>query len=99
MNLSMIEPTSLIPPHRITHEDRLIDLQASLRARGWLGLPLIGYRLADGSGGLQLLSGTHRRMAAVNLGLRSVPVVVYPEWVVRAVWGSDRWSLLMNGAL
>lgn len=102
IKVELLDPVHLVAPHRVTRPEHVEGLISSIEERGWDGPPLIGYWLQrppdDLRGGIQLLSGTHRRAAAVHLGI-SVPVVVYPRAVVEAVWGTDRWSELMAGEL
>lgn len=88
----LIDPTECLPPHRITHPEKLDELRESMSEHGWLGGPLAGYRLRNGA--IQLISGSHRVIAARLAGLKRIPAKVHPEWHVRSVWGTDEWSSL-----
>lgn len=62
------------PPHEEREPMKLALLKGSLMGGGWSGRPLLGFRHSEG--GIHLLTGTHRVLAAVDAGLRTVPVVI-----------------------
>lgn len=88
-----VQVSSCLPPHRITHPEKLEELLESMKLIGWLGMPLVGYRLDDGM--VQLITGSHRIVAAELAGLEAVPVEVYSEEYVRSIWGTDHWLSLI----
>lgn len=90
--VNLFDPVSLIPPHRITRPEQVDELQESMLHVGWRGQPLFGYPF---EGGIQLLTGTHRRMAAIRAGLH-VPVKVHSLSQVQDIWGTDNWSTLFE---
>lgn len=95
----LYDPASLLPPHRVTRPDQVAELADDMRARGWQGEMLIGYRLYGQQGPVQLLSGTHRRAAAIRAGL-PVPVQVYNGATVERAYGDlEKWLALMRGDL
>ena len=89
-----IDPSECDAPHRVSHEDKLVELANEFVARGWgVNYPvLIGYML---DGRLQLLSGTHRHKAAEMAGIR-LPVIVRNYDDVRSAWGTDAWAEIMD---
>lgn len=95
VNRSMIlcNPSELLPPHRVTRSEDVDSLAMSMLQLGWDGPPLIGYYVGDGA--IQLISGTHRREAAIIAGLR-VPVIAYDFKKIQDLWGTDEWLGLMN---
>lgn len=96
-HLEFHHPARVLPPHGIKRPEQVTALACAMRMRGWVGKSLIGYRLPDGQ--LQLLSGTHRRAAALWAGV-TLPVIVYPSSLVARCWGRlNRWLLLMQGRL
>lgn len=77
------------PPHRVTKPEQVEHLRQLITASGWNGHYLVGYQLGNR---IQLLSGTHRHAAADKL-----PVVVWPEEVIRDSWGDLRkWNYIMH---
>ena len=91
-----IHPSRLIPPHDVTHQNRVEGLAASMEADGWRGEDLIGYQWSDHR--IQLLSGSHRLEAAKLAGLLRIPVVIYTHGQVWAAWGdTEKWQQLMKG--
>lgn len=93
--LGLFNPILLNPPHKITHKDKLTQLKESMRVEGWKGKPLVGYRDGDV---VQLISGTHRRFAAVIAGLM-VPVIVWDFQTIRDGFGNlERWNEIMKGS-
>lgn len=84
---------SCVPPHRITHHDKFVELAHQFSAHGWnLKHPaLVGYQLEK----IQLISGSHRWAAAVKAGIK-IPVILYPYSKIRAIWGTDEWLALLS---
>lgn len=103
-HFDLYDPSDLLQPHRVTRPDHVDGLVGSIEELGWDGPPLIGYRLTAhpnpllGHPTIQLLSGTHRLAALTHLNL-PVPVRVYPQPMVEAVWGTEAWPHLMDGSL
>lgn len=62
-------------PHKVTHPEKLDELTYIFQKWGWdRSKPaLVGYRNGEH---VQLLSGTHRAVAAFQAGLKHIPVVV-----------------------
>ena len=83
--ITWLAPTELLPPHRVTHPERVERLVAAFREGGWdTARPaLVGYSYGDR---IQLLTGPHRHAAAAKLGLY-VPVVVVPRDTVEMAYG------------
>jgi hypothetical protein len=91
--LSNISPWLLIPPHKISHPDKLYELTADMFNNGWNYKlkPLIGYTWLNYQ--IQLLTGSHRVIAARDAQLRDIPVLVYPYKIVSEAWGNlDKWK-------
>jgi ParB-like chromosome segregation protein Spo0J len=64
---------SLVPLHEVREPEKVLRLMESMRKRGWVGRPLIGF---VGAGGyINLLSGVHR-LAAASAVLETIPVVI-----------------------
>lgn len=89
----------LIPPHKITREEQVLELAADMILKGgWdFSKPaLVGYW--DGYQ-VQLLTGTHRLAAAIICELKRVPVVVWKPGVARDAWGNEAlWrSIIASG--
>lgn len=93
MQPTYYSPKIFLPPHEVTHPQKVIALANSMWQNGWRGPSLVAYRLPDNTG-FQLLSGTHRQAAAIELN-RMIPVVILPWDVVEAAWGTDRWRAIM----
>jgi ParB-like chromosome segregation protein Spo0J len=93
LQVSQVSVALCSPPHRITHEEKLRSLTQSMRQGGWVGRPLIGYTAASG---IQLISGSHRIVAAKDAGLATVPVKVYTENYIKQIWGTDEWLEVMG---
>lgn len=85
-------PIQCLPPHGVTDPEKMYALANSFATRGWEGEPLIGYRIEDGR--IQLLSGSHRWAAARLMRKRVIPVRVYPEWYVQALWDTPQWRTI-----
>ena len=86
-----LNPKRTIAPHRVTRPEQVEQLAADMMAKGWQGEALVGYKLGAG---VQLLSGTHRRAAAIIAQI-AIPVVVWPYVMVELCWGKDEWKYLM----
>jgi hypothetical protein len=94
--LSHINPWFLIPPHRISHPDKLIELTEDMIDHGWdyKLKPLIGYTWLNYQ--IQLLTGSHRVIAARNARLFNIPVLVYPYEIISNAWGNlDEWKNIL----
>lgn len=82
------------PPHGVSHPDHVIELANQFDHAGWdHNRPaLIGY---PWEGRIQLLSGSHRWIAAGLAGIL-IPVLVVPLEVVQQAWGDlPAWAQLM----
>ena len=90
-----LSPSACVPPHRVTHPEKVQQLAAAFRDGGWdVERPaLVGYPHGKG---VQLLSGSHRWAAAISAGIR-IPVRVVPYARVVWAWGDlERWGALMG---
>jgi NADPH-dependent ferric siderophore reductase len=54
---------------------------------------LVGYWNEEGK--IQLINGTHRRMAAIRANI-AVPVVIHSFDFVKSMWGTEGWNDLME---
>jgi hypothetical protein len=89
-----IDPKSCKPPHRVTHQDKFIDLCEQFAHCGWdtKKPTLVGYQWK----GIQLISGSHRWAAAKHSNIK-IPVIIYPYKTIVRIWGTDDWlELLQN---
>lgn len=88
------DPSTLVPPHRVTRPDQVIDLANLFNESGWdHSCPTLrGYM--DGQM-IQLLSGTHRRSAAIMAKIK-VPVVVWDKAYIESAWGTYEWDRVMG---
>jgi len=89
-----IEPKRCMPPHRVTHPDKFIDLCEQFTSSGWdtKKPALIGYQMKK----IQLISGSHRWVAAIHSNIQ-IPVIIYPYNTIVKIWGTDEWlELLQN---
>jgi|694.fasta_scaffold57713_6 hypothetical protein len=89
-----INPKFCIPPHRVTHPDKFIDLCKQFTISGWdtKKPTLVGYNYK----GIQLISGSHRWAAASHSNIK-IPVIIYPYETIMRIWGTDEWlELLQN---
>lgn len=86
--IETLNPELCLPPHRITHWEKFEFLKSQLK-KGWKrGTPvLIGYPF---SGKIQLISGSHRWHAAMELGI-SIPVWIVTWSYLEEIWGTDEW--------
>ena len=92
--LEVLAPESCVPPHRVTHEEKREELRAAFLEGGYSATEprLVGYRTG---GVVQLLTGSHRWAAARVTGT-VLPVVVFPEGVVRHAWGNlPEWTRIL----
>lgn len=93
-----VSPSRCESPHSLTEYEKLHYLTAAFRASArWdpKEPALVGYR--DGSGVVQLLSGTHRLRAALDAGLPWIPIHVYSRAEVEQAWGDvEAWQALMR---
>lgn len=101
MQLRWLPPDAFCPPHAVSHPDHVIELANLFHTQGWdrTKPALIGYPWQTT---IQLLSGSHRWIAAGMAGIL-IPCVVVPYQEVEECWGDlPRWSRLMrsgDGAL
>jgi hypothetical protein len=103
--ISMINwmmPSECWPPHRVTDHGKVRELLEQFKLdRGWgEGFEaLVGYYTTDQKSqveGLQLLNGSHLRMAALLAGIR-IPVVIVPEATIERAWGNvPLWKSIMG---
>lgn len=61
------------PPHEPVDMEKLDEITESMRANGWLGLPLVVFEQQPGR--FRSLTGSHRLAAARAAGMRNIPVV------------------------
>lgn len=90
-----VSPAGCVPPHGITHPDKLDELTTALTLTSWDGPALVGYRVWLG-GRIQLLSGSHR-WEAVRASNLAIPVVVWDRESVEEAYGDlERWGVIMR---
>jgi ParB-like chromosome segregation protein Spo0J len=97
--ITWVDPYQCRPPHRVSHPEKVAKLAAAFYTDGWgAGFPaLVGY---PHYGKIQLLSGSHRWVAAQRAQLRRIPVVIYPLELVSDSWGDlPLWAELMRPVL
>jgi ParB-like chromosome segregation protein Spo0J len=100
-SISLVPIDVCLPPHRISHPDKVIDLANDFLRSGWdvRRSILVGYHVGSWST-IQLLSGSHRYEAAKLAGLTMIPVTIYSVEVVWKAWGNvEEWNKLMEGKL
>ena len=93
--MEWISPEHCDPPHSVSHPDHAIELANQFLKGGWdRSKPaLIGYPWGNK---IQLLSGSHRWIAA-KMTNTLIPCVVVPFEEVKAAWGDlAMWSVLMH---
>lgn len=94
--ISWEHPAHWNPPHRVTHVEKLEKIYDSFITVGWLSTrpSLVGYR--DEDGWQQLVSGSHRRAAALLAGIR-IPVRIYSYFVMQEAWGNlEEWFKIVG---
>lgn len=91
--LRMVDPGDCYPPH-IDDPWKTDKLFWSLWLWGWqLHQPiLVGYYLNET---IQLLSGSHRFAAALQLKIE-IPVQVYSYEDIKEAWGTELWEKIMS---
>lgn len=95
MEVDWVSVAECDPPHGVSHPDHAIELANQFAASGWdPSCPaLVGY---PWQGRIQLLSGSHRWIAAGIAGIQ-IPVVIVPFKHVDRCWGDLRaWATLMR---
>lgn len=94
-----LEPDDCIPPHGLDMKssrdiNKVEHLRQAFVQYGFaLNQPaLVGYPL---DGKIQLLSGTHRHLAASWAG-KKLPVTVWLRSDIQRMWGTDLWDVVME---
>lgn len=92
-------PDDCIPPHGLDMESSRDANKVSMLANAFqkdgfdLNMPaLIGYPL---DGKIQLLSGTHRHLAAKQAGIR-LPVSLWLRSDIECLWGTEEWAKVLE---
>ena len=91
-----LPPSACFPPHKITHPEKALELFRAFSTEGWdtKEPPLVGYPWGEG---IQLITGSHRWLAAAEAGIQ-IPVKIVPYGSVWASWGNlERWATLVGG--
>lgn len=96
----LLWPEDCSPPHGLdlvfgSRDDAKVrKLQKAFEANGFdRDEPaIVGYPL---DGKVQLLTGTHRREAALRAGIK-IPVRLVLRSIVEASWGTDKWDELVK---
>ncbi len=90
-----IDPNDCDPPHGLdmtsAHDAKKVDdLEEEFQKNGFnIDMPaLVGYPL---NGRIQLLSGTHRHLAASRCGIK-LPVTLWLRSDVEETWGTELWD-------
>ena len=90
-----VDPSDCIPPHGLDlasprDANKVEALRKAFEEKGFdKKYPaLVGYAL---DGKVQLLSGTHRHLAAAQAGIQ-LPVTLWLRSDVEETWGTDLWS-------
>lgn len=93
-SVKWIKTKSCTPPHRVTHPEKFIELFRQFSSSGWNNEhpPLLGYQMGPK---IQLISGSHRWAAAHRADIK-IPVVVYPEFIIHKIWGTEDWLSLLE---
>lgn len=91
---SWLSPKACMPPHRVTHDDKLEILYGEFVESGWdASKPdLLGYPF---NGKVQLISGSHR-WAAADLAEIDIPVNLMTYEHVQSIWGTDAWVTMLQ---
>jgi hypothetical protein len=95
MTIQWLKPNTCLPPHRVTHPEKLEYFLSAFTTSGWdVQMPsLVGYQRDNY---VQLLSGSHRWAAANKLKMR-VPVIVYEYVQIAQAYGNiDEWEIIMT---
>lgn len=95
IGLNYLRASECIPPHRVTHPERVERLVTAFRDGGWdIRKPaLVGYPFG---GKVQLLNGAARWEAAEEVGIL-IPVMVCSRIRVEACYGElGYWQKLME---
>lgn len=81
----LVSPDECDPPHKISHEDKYIELANEFVENGWGSSypPLVGYEFC---GRIQLLTGSHRWAAAKLAGIQ-IPIKILSYNQVQAANG------------
>jgi hypothetical protein len=94
-----VDPKDCIPPHGLDMEskrdyEKVERLTKEFKANGFdLNMPaLVGYPLEDK---IQLLSGTHRHLAAIKAGIK-LPITLWLRSDVERMWGTELWVGLID---
>lgn len=94
-----VSPNDCIPPHGLDMQssrdyNKVDMLTEEFKKNGFdLNMPaLVGYPL---NGKIQLLSGTHRLLAAANAGIK-IPVAMWLRSYVERLWGTESWVTLIE---
>lgn len=96
----LLHPDDCDPPHKLdlnlgSHDDIKVKwLEMMFKESGFSKdhSALVGYPL---NGRIQLLSGTHRHEAAKRAGIL-LPVTLFLQSKVQAVWGTEGWKDLIK---
>lgn len=90
MGVAWHHPSDFLPPHRITHFEKFLELVSKFQNDGWdpLQPALLGY---DD----QLITGSHRWAAARKANIL-IPVIVYSRRFIEEVWGTDDWLSMIR---
>ena len=85
-----------MPPHGLTHPDKLEELISAFSESGWDETKprLIGYFWEEDNR-VQLVSGSHRWLAARYVKI-DIPIHVYSFEYIQSIWGTDEWLALLN---
>lgn len=91
-----LNPNRCLPPHRITHPEKLVEIKENMLANGWrLGAPiLLGY-WDEEERKVQLVSGSHRWAAAKELDVR-IPIEVISRKKAYELWGTEQWCAWLS---
>lgn len=97
--LVWVNPEDCDPPHGLDMESKhdyvKVDmLSVAFEKNGFDKncAALVGYPL---NGRIQLLSGTHRHLAALKTGIK-LPVTLWLRSYVEALWGTEDWDSLIQ---
>lgn len=97
--LVWVDPSDCDPPHGLDMQSKhdhtkVAMLTEVFQATGFDRncAALVGYPL---NGRIQLLSGTHRHLAAVQAGIQ-LPVTLWLRSYVEAMWGTEHWDGLIE---